>query len=225
MIHEVLIAPGIGYCGTEDYDPGHMSGAVHEFSVLDSFVRDLCDHLDLGRIRHKVLPVMTSPGVPVAERASLFEPNQLVVNLRLGWERRGTAVPNWSSVAYGGGTSVRFAKIVTDAVGQWGRCYVHGHQTRNPVKNKREPLLNAPETAGMLVTPYAINGRQAIEYGRRLRALAESLAWAFSEYLGDDACTGKPGSGMHVPPSMEMKPSHSYTWTGLPEWVFKDPLD
>lgn len=205
-----------------------MVGANFEAEILERFTRDLCDMLELQRIRHKVLPVLTSPGVSVEERPKLFEQNQLVINIRLGWETRARTpekppIPNWSQVTYGAGTSVRLARIVTDAVGQWGRCHVFGHQTRNPTKNNREPLLNVDGTAGMLVVPYAINGRQANEYGRRLRSLAESLAWAFSEYLGDDACTGKPFGGITAPKTDV--PAQTWSWAGLPEWVLKDPAE
>lgn len=222
MIHEVLIVPGAGYGGDEGYDPGHRSGALHEYDLLKRLVADLSDQLELQRIRHQVLPVMASPGIPVSERPQHFQPNQLVCNLRLGWESRNRPdLPNWSQVTYGAGTSVRLAKIVTDAVGQWGRCYVHGHQTRNPVRNTRNATLNVAETAGMLVVPFAVNGRQAHEYGRRLKALAESLAWAFDEYLGEDARLGKAYGGLsHAAPP---KPALSHTWAGLPEWVLEEP--
>lgn len=222
-----MIVPGVGYFGNEGFDPGYKLGTVHEFDVVDSFVRNLCDCLELGRVRHQVLPVMTSPGIEKAERPKFLQPNQLVINVKLGWETRTKAnLPNWSSVQYGSGASVRLAKIMTDALGQWGRCYVHGHQARNPSRNERNPLLNAVDTAGVQLIPYAINGRQALEYGRRLKPLAESLAWAIGEYLGDDACTGKPFTGLkQATPETLAVPAHSHTWTGLPEWVLKDPLD
>ncbi len=226
MIHEVLIVPGVGYCGDDGFDPGHRCRAMHEFSILEGFVRDLSDRLEYQRIRHRVLPVTNSPGIPVAQRPDHLEENQVVVNVRLGWDPpNAPGLHNWSMVRHGDGASVKLARTVTDAIGQWGRCYFFGHQTRNPQRDKKDPLLNKPGTAGLKIVPFAINGPKAWEYARKLKALAESLGWALGEYLGEDACTGKPYQGTQPAPSMAPKPSPVLSFAGLPEWVLKDPLE
>jgi hypothetical protein len=223
LIHEVLLAPGCGYGGDAGFDPGHRCRTMHEFNILDGFVRDLCDAMELQRIRHKVLPVLNSPGIEPDERWKHFEANQLVVNLRLGWDPPSSAgTNNWSQVQHGDFASVKLARTLTDAVGQWGRCHVYGHQTRNPRRDRKDPLLNREETAGVRIIPFALNGPRAWEYATRLKSLAQGLVWAFKEYLGDDACSGKPFKGMEAPPT----PSPTGgTFAGLPEWVLKDPAD
>lgn len=219
MIHQILIVPSAGACG-ERWSAGFRAGVLHETEVVDGYVRALCDELELRRIRYRVMPTRTLPGIPPELRHEHVEENDLVLSCRLGWETRSQTRPNWSQVTFGKGASNKLARIVSDAIGTWGRCYVYGHESRNPIRDPNDALLNVPGARGLEVVPFAINGDGALEYARRLKALGRDLAWAIHEYIGEEACTGRPAGSLQAPPKA---PERSYeASSGIPAWVL-DP--
>jgi hypothetical protein len=198
-----------------------MSGVLHEADIVDAYVASLCDELELRRIRYRVMSTRTLPGIAPDLRHEDLAANDLVLSCRVGWETRAQMRPNWSQVIFGTGASNKLARIVTDALGTWGRCYVYGHESRNPVRDPQCQLLNVPGTRGLEVVPFAINADGAHEYARRLRALGRDLAWAIHEYIGEEACTGKAAGHLQAPPKTADK-MHTEVSTGLPSWVL-DP--
>lgn len=220
MIHEILIVPTAGAIGGE-WHPGAWSGVMHEVDIVDGYVRALCDELDLQRIRHRTLPTRNQPGIPYESRHEHIEDNQLVLHCRIGWDDRPVMRPNWSHVTFGRGASNKLARIVSDALGTWGRCYVFGHESRNPTRDTETPLLNVAGAPALEIVPFAINGHEAGEYARRLRTLGRDLAWAIHEYIGEQACTGRPAGALQEPPKAPSKLLDSVS-TGIPSWVL-DP--
>lgn len=198
-----------------------MSGVLHETDIVDAYVAALSDELELRRIRHRIMPTRSVPGVAPADRHRQIEPNDLVLSCRVGWENRPQMRANWSQVIFGMGASNKLARIVSDALGTWGRCYVFGHESRNPVRDPVDALLNVPGSRGLEVIPFAINGTGAIEYAKRLKTLGRDLAWAIHEYLGEEACTGKAAGSLQAPPKAADKVLTEVS-TGLPTWVL-DP--
>jgi hypothetical protein len=200
MIHEVLIIPGCGHTDDSgDWTPGHRHGPLHEVDIVDNYVAALCDELELSRVRYRVMETRRSPGIPLSKRPEYLEPRQLVLHCRLSWDENAPLMaPNGSTVSYSQPSSAKLARIVGESVGQWGKCYVHGHESRNP-RRVEDPLLSVPGTFALTVQPFALNGRGAVEYARRFRSLGTALGWSITEYLAGRASLSKAYTGLRPP--------------------------
>lgn len=185
-MHQVLVVPGRGHSDDEGlFDLGRCIGRYSELDVIDGYVSSLVDELENDGIRYQVLPTRQRPGIRAGERFLHVEQFTLVLHLCAGWAEGDAPAKNASSVFFGGGTGGArdLAEALSDAMGDWGQCYVFGHRTTKPGRLKTDTLLGVPDTIAARVEPFALNGADVEEYMRRLPALGEALGRAVSGFL------------------------------------------
>lgn len=184
-IHSVLIVPDLGHGGTGRYDRGRSIGRFSELDVIDGYVPTFVEELDHDGIRVSVMPTRSSPGVALPARPHLVEPNQLVIHCCAGWGDFGDRVPalkNITRVHYGDGGKEP-AEEISEAVSEWGQCYVYGHRTANPLGRKEDPVIRVKGSIGVRIEPFLLDGPDAETYLAQLPRLGVALGRAVSSYL------------------------------------------
>jgi hypothetical protein len=191
-IHSVLIVPGFGHSANDGtYDRGRAFGRYCELDVVDGYLPNLVEELDIDGIRFEVLPTRSRPGIIVKARERFVTPNHMVLHLGGGWfegagTRRGEKLAppaNASAIYYGTSESRHLAKELTEALQSWGQCYVWGHKCAKSELDKDDLLLTREETLAARVEPFHLNGPDVEAYMERLPQLGTALGRAISGYL------------------------------------------
>jgi hypothetical protein len=190
MISQVTIIPGCGYEHGK-FNPGHGIGNVLETDLVNEVTRCLHAELELENIRVHMVETRERPGFVISERHKQIPDNSLVLHVRSGWYERVTAeahiTVNGSAIYYTKSGDLPLAEIILEAMGEWGRCSVYGHQKSKPKLDKDDPVLKplAAKMSAFRIEPFAINGVSIDDYWRRIPQLGRDLAIQLSYYLKD----------------------------------------
>lgn len=186
MISQVFIVPGVGHSNEEgDYDPGRNHGNIIEADLVAELTRCLEEELELENIRYQTLETRKKPGFKADERHLYVPANSLVLHLRAGWSNKGNTESgyNASTVFYGRSEDLKLAKIISEAVGDWGHCAAYGHQRANPKPDKKDTLLTKLAMPAFRLEPFCINGPGIDDYYRRISLLGRDLGLSLSHWL------------------------------------------
>lgn len=190
QLAKIVLVPYGGHSNSVGgFERGRVSGSLVEADLIDKFVPAICEELETEGIIHQVIPTRDKPGVPMDKRFTWIDPRSLVVHLRLGEVPEGdpTVTANRSLVYYNTRRSKEIATHLIEAMGEWGRCFVPGHQACRPRDKDDDVLLRIQETQGVRIEPFAVNGPEAETYACYLeqlgRAVGASLAF-FMKFRG-----------------------------------------
>ncbi len=158
-----------------------------ETDVVDAYIRGLVDELDDCAVRHRIMPTRSAPGVSLDQRAVGIMPHTLVLSCQVGWFKASPAkmpTNNLSRIFYGARELFGLARQVSEAVGHWGQIYGgFDHRGAAACADKDDKLINAPETWGMRIEPFALNGPSAADYCKKLENLGRDIGRVLTTYL------------------------------------------
>lgn len=183
-IHDILIVPAAGYSSPSGaYTLGKAFGNLTEMDLVDKYVHALTDELDDAGIRWRSLPVRKPPGVPEDKRHEGIFSNTLVLHCCLGWMTKCSKV-NKSKLYFSKGSHHELPDLFSEAMAHWGQIYVsHGHQGGKPTIDEADPLLRIPESIGIRVEPFMLNGPELDLYVVQLQRLGRDLGRTLSDYM------------------------------------------
>ena len=181
--HSVLVVPAHGHCDADGrYDHGRRYGRFSQMDVVDGYMHSLIDELDGDGVRHEVMPTRTHPGVCAQDRPRFVEANHLVLHLCAGFSQDPPKTKNMTSVYYGSPQARDIAEEISEAIAEWGHCYVWGHKTANPQLSS-DPLLQVKGSLGVRIEPFVLNGPDSDLYLAKLPQLGTCIGRALVGYL------------------------------------------
>jgi hypothetical protein len=177
-INSVLVIPGAGHSDDAgNYTRGVAIDSLAEVDVVDVYGRVLLDILEEYGIRYDVAPTRKAPGVREVDRLSGIPENTLALDLRVGYFHRYRKLQE-SVVEYGQDDLKSLANLLSETVGEWGKCCAWGHRTTDV-----GPL--AVSCSAIRISPFSLNGPDASVYLRRLEPLGREIGLVLVEYLGN----------------------------------------
>lgn len=187
-IHEIILIPGAGHIGTGSYERGRVHGNLAEVDLVAQYVNALAEELDNSRVRHRIMPTRKAPGLSHPEIAKMLaeaSPNVVVLHCSIGWNdaKKTKAAHNISHLTFGEGAQT-LAPELGHVIGHWGSLYVHGHKTGLPYADASDtdPLLRIPQTWGLRIEPFQINGPKAADYAQWLPKLGRDIGRFIAEW-------------------------------------------
>lgn len=181
LIHRVTLIPAFGHGAAQPR--GNLYAGTCEKDIVDTYLKSLEDELDVENVRHWTMPTHVGTGMTLDERLDMIEANDLVVILGCGWDESEVAtVSNRTTTSYAQKPSCKVAAELGTAIGQWGVCYRHGHKARTPVLRKN-PLMAVPDTYGVMLEPFELDGPGMREYTRRLDELGIVIARTIGDII------------------------------------------
>ncbi len=173
-VNQVVVIPefysGKGY--------GRIFEKVSEFDGMISYLHTLCDALDDDGIRY----TMYNEADPIL-------PHTLLIHASIGWFEPNKKGPkkcissNISTLSYGKG-STTLAKLFSEAMSDWGKCYVDfHHKTAEPKSEPKSTYLNYENTFSVSVSPFMVNAPNAEKYVEHAPVLGKMLANCIHEFV------------------------------------------
>jgi hypothetical protein len=182
--HAVLVVPSLGHSDfAGKFTRGQALGRYSELDIIDAYVATLVEELELDGVRVEVMGTRSRPGIRMVDRHKDVEKYRMVIHCCAGWAEKPDTLKNISTVTCGPRRSFTLANALSEAVNDWGHCYVWGHRSAKVTIGHEDPLLNVDDTLGVRIEPFQLNGPDIETYAAKLPQLGRSIASSISSYL------------------------------------------
>lgn len=193
-IHEIVLVPGAGHANGVSYCRGHALPHVAEIDVIEPYMKAIADELDEFGVRYRIHGVR---GLSEADRGRAIFPHSLVVHCRVGWLAPSKEPETNISRVFYGPSALNLGREMSDVIGEWGSLYNFGHRQARHVTDPKDSLINIPETLGIRIEPFALNGPGLDNYLVQHKSLGRDIGRSLIDFLktgGDHARSRRPST-------------------------------
>lgn len=168
-INQVVVIP--------EYDVKHMGRYQRNYSehdIIDRYVSTLCEFLDHDNISFKL-----------STKNAVCDPNSLILFCRSGLSEERARRTNFSIISHIGSKSKKISDFAIETVSEWGKCYVDTQHITRGRQLDENPIeaFGSPDTMGIVIDPFILEGPNHDDYIKRLPKLGEMLALCVFEFM------------------------------------------
>lgn len=187
----LVLDPGHGRIGDGKWDQGNSCGVLSEVDLVNELVTYIAESLQRAGVRNKVLPTREGAGLTLEQRAAQVPTNATVISIHFDACR---GARQRSQVGHSGGDAEGLAGTLAGACQWWGETSCERYAGAK-VSRSSYPVLQTPDTLGVLLSPFSPLGEDAIIYARRLKVLGDLLGWTLAKW----AVGRNPAIGCYAP--------------------------